>query len=143
LGEHSIWGKHSLFEESLRSPLIISYPGMPYAGKLSHSMVETIDVFPTLVELSGLPKAKHADGVSLKPILESPNAPGHDAFGYFGKDYGHTIRTETHRMIAHTDGYIELYDHRTLEGETRNVADQQPEVVAQLKAKIEKRFKNR
>ena len=46
-------------------------------------------------------------------------------------------------MIAHTDGYIELYDHRTLEGETRNVADQQPEVVAQLKAKIEKRFKNK
>ena len=143
LGEHSIWGKHSLFEESLRSPLIISYPGMPNPGKLSHSMVETVDVFPTLVELSGIPKAKYVDGVSLKPILEEPETPGHDAFGYFSRGYGHTIRTKTHRMIAHTDGYIELYDHRTLEGETRNVADHQLEIVAQLKAKIEKRFKNK
>ncbi|MCH2388924.1 MAG: sulfatase-like hydrolase/transferase, partial [Opitutales bacterium] len=139
LGEHSIWGKHALFEESLRSPLIISYPGIPNPGKMSHSMVETIDVFPTLVELSGLPKAKHAHGVSLKPILESPNATGHDAYAY--RSYGYTIRTETHRLIAHTDGYIELYDHRTLEGETRNIADEQPEVVAELKAKIKKRFK--
>jgi len=102
-------------------------------------MVETIDIFPTLVELSGLPKAKHAHGVSLKPILESPDAPGHDAYAY--RSYGHTIRTQTHRLIAHNDGYIELYDHRTLEGETRNVADEQPEVVAELKTKIKKRFK--
>lgn len=141
LGEHAIWGKHSLFEESLRSPLIISYPGIPNPGKLSHSMVETIDIFPTLVELSGLPKANQTQGVSLKPILESPDSPGHDAFGYFSRGYGHTIRTGTHRLIAHTDGYVELYDHRTLEGETRNVADEQPDVVAELKAKIKKRFK--
>ena len=41
------------------------------------------------------------------------------------------------------DAGIELYDHRTLEGETRNVADHQLEIVARLKAKIEKRFKNK
>ena len=140
LGEHSIWGKHALFEESLRSPLIISYPGIQNPGKLSHSMVETIDVFPTLTELAGLPKPKYASGVSIVPILKSPTASGHDAYGYFSRGYGRTIRTETHRMIAHEDGFIELYDHRTLAGETHNVADEQPEVVKNLLAKIEARF---
>ncbi|MGY8696319.1 MAG: sulfatase-like hydrolase/transferase, partial [Verrucomicrobiia bacterium] len=140
LGEHSIWGKHALFEESLRSPLIISYPGIQNPGKLSHSMVETIDVFPTLTELAGLPKPKYASGVSIVPILKSPTASGHDAYGYFSKGFGRTIRTETHRMIAHEDGFIELYDHRTLAGETHNVADEQPEVVKNLLAKIEARF---
>jgi iduronate 2-sulfatase len=43
-------------------------------------------------------------------------------------------------MIAHEDGFIELYDHRTLAGETHNVADEQPEVVKNLLAKIEARF---
>ena len=103
-------------------------------------MVETIDIFPTLTELAGLPKPKYSDGVSIIPILNSPTAPGHHAYGYFSKGYGKTIRTETHRMIAHEDGYIELYDHRTLQGETRNVAEEQPKLVKDLLAKIATRF---
>ena len=52
LGEHAIWGKHSLFEESLRSPLIVAYPGIQKPGVPSDSIVETIDVFPTLCAMN-------------------------------------------------------------------------------------------
>ena len=55
LGEHAIWGKHALFEESLRSPLIIQHSGIAHPGEPCHSIVETLDVFPTLCDLVGLP----------------------------------------------------------------------------------------
>ena len=142
LGEHAIWGKHALFEESLRSPLIISYPGMPNAGEATSAVVGTLDVFPTLVELTQLPKADFAQGQSLVPILEAPaEAKGHPAFSYGGK--GRTIRTETHRLIVHQDGHLELYDHRSPEGETKNLAKSQPDLAQELLAKLEARLKGR
>ncbi len=137
LGEHAIWGKHSLFEESLRSPLIIHYPGIPHPGKATQSVVETLDIFPTLCELAGLPRPGFAQGVSLGPILEQPTAPGHAAISYAK---GRTIRTETHRLITHQDGHVELYDHTSAENETRNVADAHPKLVAQLQAQLQKRL---
>ena len=137
LGEHGIWGKHALFEESLRSPLVIHYPGMPHPGKESQSIVETLDVFPTLCELAGLPRPDFTQGVSLGPILEKPTTPGHAAISYAR---ARTIRTETHRLIAHRDGHMELYDHTSAENETLNVADAHPAIVAQLKAELLKRL---
>ncbi len=138
LGEHSIWGKHALFEESLHSPLIISYPGMPSAGEQAAGIVETLDVFPTLVGLTGIEKPEHAQGVSLKPMLESPDAAGHPAFSY-RRDMT-TIRTESHRMILHGKGHVELYDHREPNGETRNLATKEAKTVERLKKLIEDRF---
>ena len=138
LGEHSIWGKHALFEESLHSPLIITYPGIASPGKPSESMVETIDIFPTIADLAGLPHPNFSDGVSLSPILNTPNAPGHDAISYTN---ARTIRTQTHRLIAHKNGHIELYDHRTPEAETRNVASDQPEVVEAMLTILKQRLK--
>ncbi len=131
LGEHAIWGKHSLFEESLNSPLIIHYPGMEEAGKQTDAMVATVDVFPTLCELAGLEVPGFAKGESLKPILNNPNSAGHPAFAYWRNHK--SIRTNTHRMILHEDDFVELYDHTTKEKETKNVADQNPELVVELK----------
>ena len=140
LGEHAIWGKHALFEESLRSPLIVSYPGMPNAGQSTRAVVETLDIFPTLVDLAGLPQAGFAQGVSLRPIIASPaGAKGHAAFSYKGG--ARTIRTASHRLIAHAKGgHLELYDHRSAAGETKNLADAQPELAKQLLGKIEARL---
>ena len=138
LGEHAIWGKHALFEESLRSPLVINYREIDKPGKKSDSIVETVDVFPTLCELAKLPKPEFAMGVSLVPILESPEAPGHDAISYFRK--ARTIRTETHRLIAHNDGHNELYDHTSKEKETKNVADRSPELTQQLLQRLNSRL---
>ena len=71
LGDHEEWGKHTNFEVDARVPLIFSYPGQKTAGQKSNSLVEFVDVYPTLVDLCGLPKPD-VDGVSLKPVLENP-----------------------------------------------------------------------
>ena len=133
LGEHAIWGKHSLFEESLRSPLIVSYPGIQNPGQSTQSLVETIDVFPTVCDLAGLPMPDYVDGVSLQPILDKPSAPGHTGISYAR---ARTIRTQTHRLIAHPDGHVELYDHQLPEAETRNVAAKHPHLVQALLAEL-------
>jgi|MDTC01.2.fsa_nt_gb iduronate 2-sulfatase len=139
LGEHAIWGKHALFEESLRSPLIISHPAMPSAGKATQAIVETLDLFPTLADLAGLPVPEFAQGQSLRPMLESPSvAEGHPAISYSKKT--RTVRTNSHRLISHKDGHVELYDHRTAAGETHNVARQQPEVVQAMLATLDQRL---
>jgi iduronate 2-sulfatase len=134
LGEHGIWGKHCLFEEALRSPLIIHTPDMPHAGEQSDAVVETVDIFPTLCELTGMPQPTGASGVSLKPQLTDPNALGHEAYSYTGKAV--TIRNSSHRMVLHTDGFIELYDHGSEEKETKNVAKQYPHLCDRLKQSI-------
>ena len=72
LGDHQEWGKHTNFEVDTRVPLIFSTPGMKTAGQKSNSLVEFVDVYPTLADLCGLPKPD-TDGVSLKPVLENPS----------------------------------------------------------------------
>jgi iduronate 2-sulfatase len=139
LGEHAIWGKHCLFEEALHSPLIIYYPGMENSGSRSDALVETLDIFPTLCELTGMEIPDFTQGVSLKGILENPDTSGHPAIAY-QKD-AMTIRTETHRLILHDDGFVELYDHTTAEGETINVADKHPELVKELKQALKSKLK--
>ncbi|MFT7639743.1 MAG: iduronate 2-sulfatase [Pirellulaceae bacterium] len=136
LGEHAIWGKHALFEESLRSPLIVKYDGINSPGESTNSVVETLDIFPTLCDLAGLPKPDVCQGISLRPILEKPGTPGHPAISYSN---ARTIRTETHRLIAHRSGHIELYDHTTEAGETVNVAEKNSELVKQLLAVLNQR----
>ena len=135
LGEHAVWGKHTLFEESLRSPLIISYPGLPDPGVKTDSLVESLDIFPTLCELTGLPQPKFVHGVSLKPILNSPAAPGHAAVSYARAS---TIRSDNHRLIAHSNGHVELYDQSG--ADRTNIADQHPDLVEQLRTKLNDRL---
>lgn len=138
LGEHAIWGKHALFEESLRSPMIISYPGIKKPGKTTDSMVETLDLFPTLCDLTGVKEPEFADGVSLSALLNDPSAPGHSAISYHGSSK--TIRTDTHRLILHKDGYAELYDHTSKDGETKNVAHSNPTLVEELAVRLNERI---
>lgn len=138
LGEHAIWGKHALFEESLRSPLVIRYKGIPVPGKATESVVETLDIFPTLCELADLPIPDFVQGVSLCPILQSPSAPGHVAISYAS---ARTIRTATHRLVAHPDGHMELYDHTSAAKETRNIAGDNPQLVQDLLAQLKQRVR--
>ena len=139
LGEHGIWGKHALFEESLRSPLIISHPDAKNAGKKTNAIVETIDIFPTLCELAKLPKPDFIHGKSLSGIIDAPESKGHVAISY-GKN-AFTIRTNRYRLIAHQNSYYELYDHQSKEKETKNLADAKPEVVSELKKQLDERLK--
>lgn len=138
LGEHAIWGKHALFEESLRSPLIVHYKDLKNPGQRTDSIVESVDIFPTLCELTGLPTPSDTDGVSLKSCLDDVSAKGHPAISYARR--GKTIRTDRYRLIVHNKGQVELYDHGTEQAETKNVADQNPRVVAELKKLLDQRL---
>ena len=110
-------------------------------GFKTDAIVETLDIFPTLCDLTGIENPKFAQGVSLKDILEHPSTSGHSAVAY--NDAGSTIRTATHRMSLHKDGFIELYDHTTEEKETKNVAAKHPELVEELKKALQVKLRSR
>lgn len=139
LGEHAIWGKHALFEESLLSPMVIAHSRMKHAGKSTRAMVETLDIFPTLCDLIGLDQPEGLHGSSLVPILDDPEQTGHPAIGYFPRA-GRTIRTDTYRLIVHDDGFTELYDHRLEDAETVNLAAANGPLVKSLLAQLESRL---
>jgi iduronate 2-sulfatase len=159
LGEHAVWGKHTLFEESLRSPLIIRVPGLNRGGERSASIVESIDVFPTLCQLAELPVPDALHGQSLVSKLAGPNrsesenesgsetGPVADAsFAYSGgASVTATIRNDHFRLVLHPDGFGELYDHRVDPGEQRNVADdpQYRETLRELTEEATRRLRLR
>lgn len=141
LGEHAIWGKHSLFEESLHSPLLIRAPGLPQPGVSTQCIVQSVDLFPTLCELTGLPAVDFVDGASLVELLNSPASSGRAAISYTGN--AATIRSDSHRLILHRkDGYVELYDHLSEQGETVNLAGQEPALVEKLRRQLERAIAN-
>lgn len=139
LGEHAIWGKHALFEESLLSPLLVKAPGVPQ-GQVCSQVVETLDLFPTLCELTGVKRPEFLVGQSLEACWnDSHQWSTKPAFAYTRK--AKTLRTESHRLIVHHSGQVELYDHQTAEAETENQAPQHPELVRQLQQQLIDRLK--
>jgi iduronate 2-sulfatase len=112
---------------------------MPKPGKQSAAIVETIDIFPTLCDLTGLDQPDFTVGRSLLPQIQDPQAKGHTAIAYTGR--AQTIRTENHRLTLHKNGTTELYDHRQPDAETTNLAAGQPEVVTQLSALLKERIR--
>ncbi|MEO2042311.1 MAG: sulfatase [Pirellulales bacterium] len=74
LGEYGIWGKATNYEIATRVPLIICTPSMPQKGSPSDSLVELIDIYPTLCDLANIPQPDHLAGESLIPVLHNPNA---------------------------------------------------------------------
>jgi iduronate 2-sulfatase len=153
LGDHGLWTKHTNFEQANRIPLLVAAPGVTKAGSVTRQLTESVDVFPTLAELAGLPMIEGPqpiDGVSLVPVLKAPDrhreSPGarvrDHAYHVFPKErLGRAIRTERHRMVEWRNvgekpesAVIELYDYQTDPTESRNVAKDHPEIVSQLRA---------
>ena len=130
LGEHAMWGKHNLFEEGVRSPLIISYPSLKNKGKKTNGIVETVDLFPTLCDLSGIEKPGFVNGESLIKLLQKPKNVGHIALSY--NENGISIRTDQYRFTQLKKGGIELYDHTSKEKESVNIAATHPDLVQEL-----------
>ncbi|MDZ8119058.1 sulfatase [Pontiella agarivorans] len=77
LGEHSHWGKHTCFNNAVQTPLIMHVPG-GVSGKKSESLIEFVDLYPTLCDLAGLQKPDHLQGRSLVPVLNDPEAQVND-----------------------------------------------------------------
>ena len=123
IGEKDRFAKHSLWEESTRTPLIVSAPGFA-GGKTTQKPAGLIDIYPTLVELCGLPRYERNQGRSLRPLLADPKAEwDHAAITTYG--YGnHAVRGERYRLITYEDGSEELYDHSNDPNEWENMAGQ-------------------
>ncbi len=138
LGEHAIWGKHCLYEEALRSPLLIRTPGLRQPGGTSAALVETVDIFPTLADLCGLPAPTGLDGRSLRAQLADPAAPTAKPAHGFWTGGARTVRTERWRLIVDgTNQRAELFDYQADPQETRNVASAQTAVVRDLLARLD------
>jgi arylsulfatase A-like enzyme len=107
LGEKGKWSKAgSLFEMGTRVPFIVSAPGMIGNGQSCTRIVESLDIYPTLVELCGLPPQKEIEGASLVPLLQNPSAnwdkPAYSVWSEDGKTlHGVAVRTEKWRYAEY------------------------------------------
>jgi arylsulfatase A-like enzyme len=121
LGEKAITGKNTLWERSTRVPLIFAGPGVAKAATSSRP-AELLDLYPTLIELCGLPPRDGLEGHSLLPQLKNGNAARPwPAITTHNHD-NHSIRSEHWRYIVYADGSEELYDLRDDPNEWRNLA---------------------
>jgi arylsulfatase A-like enzyme len=110
LGEKEITGKNSLWDEATQVPLIFAGPGVPSDAVVT-APAELLDIYPTLIELAGLPRKTELDGLSLVPQMRDPTAPRErPAITTAGGPGNHAIRTERYRYIVYADGSEEFYD---------------------------------
>ena len=140
LGEHGLWFKQSCFEESAKSPFILSVPGSETAGRLCYKPVELVDIYPTLAELTGLRPPAGLEGFSLAPLLKDPeSAWSHPAYTQVqrGNTPGHSVRTDVWRYTEWGYGKMgtELYNEITDPQELNNLAGnpKYAEVINEMK----------
>lgn len=121
LGEKQHWAKSTLWERSTQVPLIVSAPGKR-GGLRTGRTAELLDIYPTLVELCGLPANAKLEGHSLVPQLRDPNAPRlWPALTNLSGQHN-AVRDERWRLIRYNDGTEELYDHDNDANEWKNLA---------------------
>lgn len=120
LGEHTFWQKNNLHEEVTRVPLILSVPG--YESGRTDSIVELVDLFPTLSELAGLAVPTGLHGTSLVPILENHAALVKAGAVSFVKGQHISWRTQDHTYMQYRDGSKELYDMKSDPKQFTNLA---------------------
>jgi iduronate 2-sulfatase len=140
LGEHGLWGKTSAYELDAQVPLLVVAPQVKRAGARTAALVELLDLYPTLVDLCGLPARPGLEGVSLRAVLENPAARVKPAAftvaprppniqGGQSDTMGYSMREERYRYTEWREwstGRLraaELYDHAADPDETINRAD--------------------
>jgi iduronate 2-sulfatase len=150
LGDHAIWTKHTNYEQANRIPLLICAPGVTKPNTTTRQLAESVDIYPTLAELAGLPVhngPQSIDGQSLVPVLRDPSIRIRDhAFHAFpNQKLGRAIRTERYRLVEWKKPgepaesvEFELYDYENDPLETNNIAMENPQVVDALRAILAK-----
>jgi iduronate 2-sulfatase len=150
LGDHGWWCKHTNYEQATRIPLIVSAPGITRPGtRALHALVETVDIYPTLAELAGLTAPELPQGMEGKSFVPALRDPSLGTKNYLfhvyprGERIGRAVRTTRYRLVewkvpgrAPDTADIELYDYEKDPFETKNLAAEQPEIVARLRAML-------
>jgi len=146
LGDHGTWTKHTNYEQANRIPILIAAPGVTQPHSSSDALIETVDLFPTIADLAGLPAPKGPqpiDGDSFVPILKGSDSDiGEYAYHCYPKGgrLGRAIRTQRYRLVEwhQTSGNqkteYELYDYEADPLEKKNLASELPGVVKKLTA---------
>lgn len=130
LGEHGLWQKQSLFEQSARVPFILAGPGIVASSEVTQP-VGLIDLFPTLAQLCDVETPQNLQGQSLRPMLENPATDVGRGWAISqvvrsrrGQErvFGYSLRTSKYRFTLWGDGEdgIELYDHQIDPSELTN-----------------------
>lgn len=126
LGDHFLWGKVTLFDIGAKVPFIVHAPGLTKPGTRSEAMVELIDIYPTLAQLTGFDRPEHLQGASLRPLLDHPERLGKKKYAYSivtrGKEMGFALRNQKWRYGKWPDGE-ELYNLTVDPEEKNNLAN--------------------
>jgi arylsulfatase A-like enzyme len=138
LGQKQHWRKHALWETTTRTPLVVSAPDCTATNRICERPVSLIDLYPTIVELCGLPARNGLDGQSIVPLLKDPimkwDRPALTTYG----PGNHAVRTERWRFIRYRDGGEELYDHNADPHEWQNLAtsSEHVDVIRELRESL-------
>jgi arylsulfatase A-like enzyme len=148
LGDWGMWCKHTNFELDTHVPMIVRAPGAPGNGQSCPALVEYVDIYPSLCELSGLPLPEHLEGKSFAPLLNDPDRPWKPAaFSQYprGANMGYSMRTARYRFTLWVDQAtrekteaIELYDFQVdPRGSVNRASDPEyGETIGQLSAQL-------
>jgi arylsulfatase A-like enzyme len=122
LGEKEHWRKFALWEEATRVPFIVVAPGVAKPNSQCGRTVNLMDIYPTLLNLCGLPAKQEVEANDISPLLKNPKLSwDHPSITTFGKG-NHAVRTERWRYIQYNDKTEELYDHNVDPYEWKNLA---------------------
>lgn len=135
LGDHGTWTKHTNFEQANRIPIVMVAPGVTQANSQTNQPISSVDIYPTLTELAGLPKpqvVQPIDGTSMVKVLQNGQnrVKDHVYHAYIKQGYlGEAIRNERYRMVrwtkindAEAEELYELYDYQEDPTELVNIA---------------------
>ncbi len=133
VGQHGLMGKQNVYQHSVNIPMIMKGPGIP-SGEERKSFCYTIDIFPTVCEMSEVEAPEDIDGISLLPaILE--DASVRDILHFQYKKYQSAVRKDNYKLIRYEvngEAHTQLFDLKADPWETNNLADSQPEMVTEL-----------
>lgn len=145
LGDHGMWCKHTNYEQAARIPLVIAAPGKA-AGAVSRSLIESVDVYPTLATLAGLPLPKQIDGIDQSSVVRDPSIEVRSFATHVyprSSRIGRAIRTHRYRLVewkrpgeAADTADLELYDYEVDPLETKNIAKDNEAIVNELRSRL-------
>lgn len=122
LGEKHHWRKFALWEEATRAPLLWVVPGLTKPGSICERTVDFMSIYPTLMDVCGLPRPAHLEGPSIKPLLADATAAWDQPAMTTYKFNNHAVRNEGWRHIRYANGDEELYNEATDPNEWANLA---------------------